>query len=119
MSRTLIRKESALKDYLSLVARLPRVSPDAQDAMAARLLAGDAAANLELMESFLPLVVAEAALRRGLGLRFEALIAAGNRGLVQALRDPQADTLQARVRRCVRACLREALAAKAKFRRPA
>lgn len=109
MARTLIRKESALKDYLTVVARLPRIDALAQERLAQRLLAGEAAAGLQLMESFLPLVVAEAALRRGLGLRFEALIAAGNRGLVLALKE-EAPGLQARVRRSVRAGLREAMA---------
>ena len=115
MASTIIRKSSALKDYLTLVARLPRVDAAQQDALAARLLGGDAAASLALMESFLPMVVAEAAVRRGLGLRFEALIAAGNRGLVQGLRAPAVD-LQDKVRHAVRHSLREALASGARHR---
>jgi hypothetical protein len=38
-----------------------------------------------LVESFLPEVVSQANAVRGQGLRFEALIAAGNRGLAEAL----------------------------------
>lgn len=108
MSSTLIRRANALKEYLTLVAGIPRLSPAQQDALAADLAAGDAEAGLALTESFLPLVVAEAAMRRGLGLRFEALIAAGNRGLARALRR-DGGGLQARVLRDVRRALTDAL----------
>jgi DNA-directed RNA polymerase sigma subunit (sigma70/sigma32) len=108
MERTIVAKSSALKDYLSLVAALPRLDAPAQEALERAMASGDGAAALALTESFLPLVVAEAAARRGLGLRFEALIAAGNRGLTEGLRR-KSGTLAVRVRREVRRSLRDAL----------
>src|ERR1700752_3152186 len=86
MASTQTRRSGALKDYLTVVAKLPRHGQDERQALAERFGAGEAAAGMALLESFLPLVVAEAALHRGLGLRFEALIAAGNRGLAGCLR---------------------------------
>lgn len=109
MSITGTRRRSALKDYLRLVAALPRVGTAAREAMAVRLACGDGDAAVGLMESFLPLVVGEAALHRGLGLRFEALIAAGNRGLAGCLQKAAVPD-EARVRRAVRRELRASLA---------
>lgn len=80
------RRENALKDYLNVVAALPRRGPAAREALAVRVAMGDAAAAVALVECFLPLVVAEAAAQRGLGARFEALIAAGNRAVARSLR---------------------------------
>jgi DNA-directed RNA polymerase sigma subunit (sigma70/sigma32) len=109
MTLTRTRREGALKDYLTLVAALPRRGQAEREALAARLCSGESAAAVSLVESFLPLVVGEAALHRGLGLRFEALIAAGNRALSACLRQaPVPD--EARVRRAVRRELRASLA---------
>jgi DNA-directed RNA polymerase sigma subunit (sigma70/sigma32) len=109
MASAQTRRSSALKDYLNLVASLPRLGLAQREALAARYAAGDAAAAVALLESFLPLVVAEAALHRGLGLRFEALIAAGNRGLAGCLRSAMVPD-EERVRRAVRRELRQRLA---------
>lgn len=109
MSSLSTRRTSALKDYLSLVAALPRRGPAAREALATRFCSGDADARVGLVECFLPLVVAEAALHRGLGLRFEALIAAGNRALAACLhRAPVPD--EDRVRRALRREFRASLA---------
>lgn len=103
------RRAGALKDYLNTVAALPRRGAAEREALAARLACGDQAAAVELIECFLPLVLDEAAKHRGLGLRFEALIAAGNRALAKRLRrSPVPD--DARLRRAVRRELRDALA---------
>lgn len=115
MSSLGTRRASALKDYLGLVAALPRRGPAAREALAARFSSGDADAAVGLVECFLPLVVGEAALHRGLGLRFEALIAAGNRALAACLRRaPVPD--ETRVRRAVRRELRASLARAAAHR---
>lgn len=88
MTQLMIKREAALKDYLKVVASLPAVSGDQRQALALAWSQGQAEAGRQLMESFLPLVVAEAAARRGLGSSFESLLAAGNRALAAAL--PQA-----------------------------
>jgi DNA-directed RNA polymerase sigma subunit (sigma70/sigma32) len=105
------RRSDALKDYLSVVAALPRRGPAQREALAARLAGGDASAAVGLVECFLPLVVAEAALHRGLGLRFEALLAVGNRALAACLRRtgvPHELSVRRAVRRALRASLAQA-----------
>jgi hypothetical protein len=103
------RRPGALKDYLNLVARLPRVGASERESLAARFAGGDAGAGVALLESFLSLAVAEAALHRGLGLRFEALIAASNRGLASCLRRAAVPD-EERVRKAMRRELRASLA---------
>lgn len=112
MSGTAVRRSSALKDYLAVVAALPRRGPAEREALAARLATGDGAAAVTLVECFLPLVVAEAARLRGLGLRFEALLAEGNRALAACLQRAAVPD-EERVRRAVRRALRLRLARKA------
>jgi DNA-directed RNA polymerase sigma subunit (sigma70/sigma32) len=85
MTQLKLKREVALKDYLIVVAHLPRVGAAERTAWMAQWQAGDAEAGRLLLESFLALVVAEAAARRGLGARFEALLAVGNRALAKAL----------------------------------
>jgi DNA-directed RNA polymerase sigma subunit (sigma70/sigma32) len=109
MEHAVVSKSRALKDYLTTVAALPRLDAGAQAGLERAAQAGDTTASLALTESFLGYVVAEAALRRGLGLKFEALIAAGNRGLAEALRQT-GGRLRLRVRREVRRSLKESLA---------
>jgi DNA-directed RNA polymerase sigma subunit (sigma70/sigma32) len=110
--KTRLRKAAALKDYLKLVARLPRLDAEGRAALAARREAGDAAAAVALFESWLPMVVAEAALHRGLGLPFADLIAAGNRAVAAVLqRHSSPDEVQ--MRQAIRAVLREVLARQA------
>ena len=85
MTPLMIKREAALKDYLKVVALLPSVSLAQRQDFAKAWMQGQADAGRQLMESFLPLVVAEAAARRGLGVSFEALLGAGNRALAEAL----------------------------------
>lgn len=87
MTQLMMKREAALKDYLKVVALLPRISSEQRQAWARAWGQGQAEAGRELMESFLPMVVAEAAARRGLGASFETLLAAGNRALAAALPD--------------------------------
>jgi DNA-directed RNA polymerase sigma subunit (sigma70/sigma32) len=87
-------KERALRSYLQLVAALPRCSEAAQARLAGDAACGDERALRALVESFLPLVLAEAAGRRGLGVRFEVLLAAGNQGLLRCLRRNPSDLNQ-------------------------
>jgi DNA-directed RNA polymerase sigma subunit (sigma70/sigma32) len=108
MERTLVSRTSALKEYLGVIANLPRLDEAAQEALGRRLASGEHSVLAELTESFLPYVVAEATAVRGRGVRFEALIAAGNRGLAQGLRDEHGP-LKARVERGVRQGIQEAL----------
>jgi DNA-directed RNA polymerase sigma subunit (sigma70/sigma32) len=87
-------RERALRGYLKLVAGLPRISEQAQARLAEDAGCGDERALRALVESFLPTVLAEAAQRRGLGLRFEVLLAAGNQGLLRCLRRNPGDLNQ-------------------------
>jgi DNA-directed RNA polymerase sigma subunit (sigma70/sigma32) len=111
MASTQTRRPGALKDYLTVVAKLPRRGMEERARLAVDFAAGDAEAGMLLLESYLPLVVAEAALHRGLGLRFEALIAAGNRGLAASLREHgYGAPAEPAVRDAVREALRHSLA---------
>jgi DNA-directed RNA polymerase sigma subunit (sigma70/sigma32) len=84
-------RERALRGYLNLVAGLPRMSEAAQARLAGDAACGDERALRALVESFLPLVLVEAAARRGMGPRFETLLAAGNQGLLRCLRRAPSD----------------------------
>lgn len=101
-----VTRSGALKSYLRLVAELPRLEEPAQEALECRVAAGDRVAARALTESFLAYVVFEASAQRGRGTRFEALIAAGNRGLAVALRQ-KGGSLRARVRKEVQGSLEE------------
>jgi DNA-directed RNA polymerase sigma subunit (sigma70/sigma32) len=105
MTQLSMKRDAALKDYLTLVARLPRVGAAQREDWMWDWREGDAEAGRLLLESFLPLVVAEAAARRGLGARFEALLAVGNRALAKALAQasatPPLGSLDAAVRHVV------------------
>lgn len=109
MERLSPPRPRALAAYLNLVAGLPRLEPAEAAALEARARSGEGEALQDLTEGFLGLVVAEAAAFRGRGVRFEALIAAGNRGLNAALRRG-AGPLEDRVRRQVGRRLRLAVA---------
>jgi len=104
-----VARSSALKSYLVFVAGLPRLDLGEQAALQEKISVGDVRALQTLTESFLPDVVAQACALRGRGLRFEALIAAGNRGLSEALGQKQGP-LALRVRRGVERHLQAALA---------
>ena len=106
MSR--LNQATALRAFLNQVAQLPRLSPAQQAALAAEAADGDPLALRALVQSHLPWVLAEAAQRRGFGLRFDRLLACGNQALLRALREDPADT--ARAVSLVHAALDEALA---------
>jgi DNA-directed RNA polymerase sigma subunit (sigma70/sigma32) len=76
----------AISAFLNQVAQLPRLSPAQQDALGREAAAGDPLALRSLAQSYLPLVVALSAERRGQGLRFDRLLACGNQALLQGLR---------------------------------
>lgn len=103
MTPLMMKREAALKDYLKVVALLPRTSSAQRQAWALAWSQGQAEAGRELLESFLPMVVAEAAARRGLGASFETLLAAGNRALAAALPGAcaEARTLETALRHAV------------------
>jgi DNA-directed RNA polymerase sigma subunit (sigma70/sigma32) len=93
-------RERALRGYLKLVAALPRMTEDAQARLAGDAACGDERALRGLVESFLPMVLVEAAARRGMGPRFETLLAVGNQGLLRSLRRSPADLDQVPVAVC-------------------
>ena len=109
MTQLMMKREAALKDYLKVVALLPRTSGDQRQAWARAWNDGQAEAGRELMESFLPMVVAEAAVRRGLGASFETLLAAGNRALAAALpvACAEAKTLESTLRHAIIQALKD------------
>jgi RNA polymerase primary sigma factor len=82
----------ALRAFLGQVAQLPLLSPAQQAALADEAAAGDSLALRALAQSHLPWVLAEAAQRRGRGLRFDRLLACGNVALLRALRQDPHDT---------------------------
>ena len=110
MARTKINNESMLKEYLQAVSKLPRTGQEQRAVLLERWREGDSRAMRELMESFLPLVVALAAARRGLSLRFHELLENGNRALAAALRafQGEAGDLEAVMLSAVEASLKRA-----------
>ena len=109
MTQLTVKRDAALKDFLIVVAKLPRSEPQEKLDWLQAWQAGSADAGRRLLESYLPMVVAEAALRRGLGARFETLLAAGNKALAKALRDAvsQPRYLDSIVRHAVMDALKE------------
>jgi DNA-directed RNA polymerase sigma subunit (sigma70/sigma32) len=91
MSSTKTVPGTTLKDYLLAVSRLRRPAVEERAALLAAGREGDAQAWRDLTEGFLPMVVALAAARRGLGLRFQDLLACGNQAAAAALRSFQGE----------------------------
>ncbi len=75
-----------LSDYLREISRIPRLSPEEEQALARRLLAGDAEAEQRMIEANLRLVFAIARRYRNRGLPLSDLIAEGTLGLLRAVR---------------------------------
>ena len=75
-----------MRAFLNQVAQLPRLSEEQRDALAREAADGQPLALRSLAQSYLPLVVALSAERRGQGARFDRLLACGNQALLQALR---------------------------------
>jgi RNA polymerase primary sigma factor len=77
----------ALKAYLRAIARIPRLTPEEERELGARIKAtGDDAALRHLVEGNLRFVVSYAKRYRGLGVPFLDLIHEGNLGLMEAAR---------------------------------
>lgn len=81
-------------DYLREISRIPRLSPEEEQALARRVLAGDAEAEQRMIEANLRLVFAVARRYRNRGLPLPDLIAEGNLGLLRAVKTfrPDKDT---------------------------
>src|SRR5258708_749013 len=78
---------SALGAYLREIAKLPRLTPDEERALGARIQDGrDEAAMARLVEANLRFVVSYAKRYRGHGVSFLDLIHEGNLGLMEAAR---------------------------------
>jgi len=75
-----------LSEYLREISRMPRLSPEEEQALARRVLAGDAGAEQRMIEANLRLVFAIARRYRNRGLPLPDLIAEGNLGLLRAVR---------------------------------
>ncbi len=75
-----------LRAYLHEIARVPRVTPDQEHALAVAARDGDETALTQLVEANLRFVVSYAKRYRGLGVPFLDLIHEGNLGLIAAAR---------------------------------
>ena len=75
-----------LSEYLREISRIPRLSPQEEQALARRVLAGDAGAEQRMIEANLRLVFAIARRYRNRGLPLPDLIAEGNLGLLRAVK---------------------------------
>jgi RNA polymerase primary sigma factor len=86
--RTVGRKSSSssetLKKYLQEISKLPRVTPDEEKELGAKIQKGDKAALRTLVEANLRFVVSFAKRYRNCGLSFLDLINEGNIGLIEA-----------------------------------
>ena len=78
--------DDALRAYLRALARIPRLTPEAERAVAEKAVAGDADAQRRLVEANLRFVVSYAKRYRGLGVPLLDLIHEGNLGLMEAAR---------------------------------
>src|SRR3972149_3987282 len=76
-----------LSEYLREISRIPRLSPEEEQALARRVLAGDAGAEQRMIEANLRLVFAIARRYRNRGLPLPDLIAEGSLGLLRAVRN--------------------------------
>lgn len=84
-----LAEDDALRAYLRAIARIPRVSPEAERDLARRIQesgGADEAALRGLVEGNLRFVVSYAKRYRGLGVPFLDLIHEGNLGLMEAAR---------------------------------
>jgi DNA-directed RNA polymerase sigma subunit (sigma70/sigma32) len=77
-----------LKDYLVCVAGLDALTPGELKQAYMAWQEGDEAQRRLIEERYLPRVIAWVLPYRGAGLRFKALIQAGNYALLRALRQP-------------------------------
>ncbi len=75
-----------LSEYLREISRMPRLSQEEEQALARRVLAGDAGAEQRMIEANLRLAFAIARRYRNRGLPLPDLIAEGNLGLLRAVR---------------------------------
>ena len=75
-----------LSEYLREISRIPRLSPEEEQALARRVLAGDAGAEQRMIEANLRLVFAVARRYRNRGLPLPDLVAEGSLGLLRAVR---------------------------------
>jgi len=78
--------DDALQAYLRAIARLPRLTPEEERALAHRIRQGDQDALRKLVEGNLRFVVSYAKRYRGIGVPFVDLIHEGNLGLMEAAR---------------------------------
>lgn len=74
----------SLKKYLKEISRLPRITPEEERTLGARIAHGDTQALRKLVEANLRFVVSYAKRYRGCGLSFLDLINEGNIGLIEA-----------------------------------
>jgi RNA polymerase primary sigma factor len=74
----------SLKKYLKEISRLPRITPQEERELGARIQKGDGKALRRLVEANLRFVVSYAKRYRGCGLSFLDLINEGNIGLIEA-----------------------------------
>ncbi len=80
------RAAISLSEYLREISRAPRLTQEEEQALARRVMAGDAAAEQRLVEANLRLVFSIARRYRNRGLPLSDLIAEGNLGLLRAVR---------------------------------
>lgn len=80
------RDSRALKDYLDRIGRIPLTDAEGEARLAALAQAGDESAHARLAEANLRLVVHIASRHAGKGVALRELIAAGNEGLMRAVR---------------------------------
>lgn len=73
-----------LKKYLQEISKLPRITPDEEKILGAKIHRGNKAALKKLVEANLRFVVSFAKKYRGCGLSFLDLINEGNVGLIEA-----------------------------------
>jgi DNA-directed RNA polymerase sigma subunit (sigma70/sigma32) len=84
---TKTRTKQGLKDYLLLLASIQPADPGRQAALLELAGRGDAAAIREMVEAYLPKVLAWCAPRRGEAMSFQELIAIGNCALIESVKN--------------------------------
>ena len=83
---TKLKSKQGLKDYLLLLSSVEIIDEARQAELLMRSEAGDPVAVRELVEAYLPKVLAWVSPRRGEALSFQELIALGNCALIETVK---------------------------------
>ena len=98
---TKLKSKQGLKDYLLLLASLESLDEIRQAELLIQAEAGDPVAIREMVEAYLPKVLAWVSPRRGEALSFQELIALGNCALIETVKSYSGKSSQFESKACI------------------